>query len=129
MKVEFLESGSADCPLIRIYGDEPEICQQFHQALERLANGRAQEVALTDLAGVEPLGGCRLIAQVDKRDRGIVCTGGNDFSWRLTPPTWENVAGLIEPFCRAGANGHQWIEQAPTSEVRVVMSASKEGCW
>jgi hypothetical protein len=69
MKVEFLESGSADCHLIRIYGDEPDVCQQFQRAFERLANGSVEEVSLTDQPGVEALGGCSLIAQVDRRGR------------------------------------------------------------
>ena len=63
MKIEFLESGSADCPLIRIYGNEPEVCKQLQRTFEQLANGSIEEVSLTDLPGVEPLGGCCLMAQ------------------------------------------------------------------
>jgi hypothetical protein len=48
MKIEFVEHGSADCPLIRIYGNEPDVCEQFRQAFEQLANGNVDEVLLTN---------------------------------------------------------------------------------
>jgi hypothetical protein len=129
MKIEFLESGSADCPLIRIYGNEPEVCQQLQRTFEQLANGSIEEVSLTDLPGVEPLGGCCLIAQAGRRDRGIVCKGRNVFHWVLTPATWDNVAGLIEPFCGTEAGGYQWLNQVPASEACVLVSTSRWGCW
>ncbi len=129
MKIEYLENGSADCPLIRIYGTEPEVCNQLREAFEQLANGEAREISLTDLPGVEPLGGCRLIAQVGKRDRGIVRQGENVFYWVLTPAAWDNVAGLTEPFCNAPINTFQWLDDVPASEAQVLISSSPSGCW
>jgi hypothetical protein len=81
MKIEFLESDSTDCPLIRIYGDEPDFCAQLLHVFEQLATGKVKEVSLTELPGVEPIGNCILIAQVYKRDRGVVRKGGNSFFW------------------------------------------------
>jgi hypothetical protein len=127
VKVEFLESGSDDCPLIRIYGGKPDVFQQVRRAFEQLAHGDVEEVSLTDLPGIQPLGGCCLIAQASRRDRGIVRSAGNVFHWALTPATWNNVASLIEPFCCSSACGYQWLEQAPVSEVRVLVST--DGCW
>jgi hypothetical protein len=127
MKVEFLESGSEDCPLIRIYGANPDACRRVRGVFEQLAHGDVEEASLTDLPGIEPLGSCRLIAQAGRRDRGVVRSGGNAFEWVLTPATWDNIAGLIEPFCRSSVGGYQWLEQAPASEVRVLIST--DGCW
>jgi hypothetical protein len=131
MEVEYLESGSADCPLIRIYGDEPEVCRRLQDVFERLATGNAQEVSLTDLPGVDALSGCRLIAQVSRRDRGIVRTGANVFSWVLTPTTWDNVAFLIEPFCQPEPQrgGYQWLDQVPAGDARVLVSRYPAGDW
>jgi len=129
MKIDFLESGADDCPLIRIYGNEPEVCQRFREAFERLANRGASEVSLTDLPGVEPLGSCCLVAQPGRRDRGVVRKEGNAFCWVLTPAAWDNVAGLIEPFCNSQSDGYQWLDQAPASEARVLVSTSPVGCW
>ena len=129
MTVEFLENGSSDCPLIRIFGGQPEVCRQFRRAFEQLAEGGIGEISLTDLPGVEPIGGCRLVAQAGSRDKGIVRKGGNEFCWVLTPGTWNNVLDLIGPFCRAEAVGFQWLDQVPSSEARVLVSASSSGTW
>lgn len=129
MKIEFLESGSDDCPLIRVYGDEPMVCQRLREAFERLANGDASEVWLSDLPGVERLGGCCLVAQVGRRDKGVARKGENAFYWMLTPATWANVAFLIEPFCHTQNGGYQWLDQVPASEARILVSTSSSGCW
>jgi hypothetical protein len=127
MKIDFLESGSADCPLIRIYAGQPEACRQLKQAFEHLADGAVKEVALSDLPGMLPVGGCCLIAQAGRRDQGIVRSAGNQFRWVLTPATWDNVAGLVEPFCSVPVPGYQWLDQVGASEARVLIST--DGCW
>jgi hypothetical protein len=128
VKIEFLESGSYDCPLIRIYGAEPEVCHRLREAFEQLADGGAREFSLTDLPGVEPLGGCRLVAQASNRDHGIIRQRENVFYCVLTGVTWDNVAGLMEPFCDKGG-GYQWLCDIPASDARVLISTDRDGCW
>jgi|SRR5579872_3204511 len=129
MKIDYLENGSTDWPLIRIYGDEPEFCAQLLRAFEQLANGEVKEVSLTGLPGAEPLGNCTLIAQTFKLDRGIVHKHGNIFYWMLTSASWDNVAALIEPFCLPETNGFQWLDQVAASDARVLVSKSPHGRW
>jgi hypothetical protein len=129
MKIEYVENGSDDCPLIRIYGPEPAVCQQLWQVFESLAQGHVEAVSLTELPGMEPVAGCCLIAQVGQRDRGVLRQGGNAFSWLLTPATWDNVAGLIQPFCGSEAGEFHWLDQVPASEARILLSTSPFGCW
>lgn len=126
MKIEFLESGSADCPLIRIFGEEPDTCLRLKQIFEQLAEGAIQQYSLCDSLGIEPVN-CRLIAKTGKRDRGVLRDEGDVFEWILTASTWDNVVGLIEPFCkpRDGGHGFQWLEQA--GDIRVVVSS--DGDW
>jgi hypothetical protein len=126
MNIEFLESGSKDCPLIRIYGNEPAVCQRLMVAFEQLADGRVEEICLTGLPGAEPLGGCCLIALAGRPDQGIVRKASNVFWWILTPGSWDNVASLIEPFCQRQAGGHQWLDQVPASEAKVLISTTGE---
>jgi hypothetical protein len=129
MKIDYLENGSSDCPLIRIYRDEPEFCARLFSSLNQLSSGEAKEVSLTALPGVEPAGSCTLIAQVIKSDRGIVHKEGNSFFWMLTSDSWQDVAGLIEPFCQFETKGFQWLDQVPASDARVLISRSPDGCW
>ncbi len=125
MKMEVLENGSADCPLIRISGDEPGVCLRLKRVFERLAQGGCGEYSLAEVEGVEPVRGCRLVARAGERDRGIIRQAGDGYEWVLTPGTWDNVAGLIEPFCSPGAAGYQWLHQA--GDVRVLLSPT--GDW
>jgi hypothetical protein len=124
MKIEFLERGSAGCPLIRIYGTDIDGCLRLKGAFEQLERGAVREIVLSDLPGIEPVSGCRVTAKAGKWDRGVLAVGEYAFDWVLTPSTWDNVAGLIEPFCLQ-AGGYQWLEQ--TSDTRVLISPS--GYW
>jgi hypothetical protein len=49
----------------------------------------------------------------------------NEFTCGYTPGTWDNVAGLIEPFA-AGAAEFQWLAGAP-GQAALVLSTS--GLW
>jgi len=125
VKIEFLENGSDDCPLIRIYGYKHDVCLRIKRVFEQLAQGVTRELSLSDLKGVESVDGCRFIAKAGKRDRGVLHDERNVFEWVLTPSTWDNVAGLIEPFCIPGKGGYQWLHQ--TGDIGVLISPT--GCW
>lgn len=128
MKIEFLESGSDDCLLIRIYGNEPHVCQTIRESVMALANGDVDCIDLTDLPGIESIGGCRLTAEPGHRDEGIVQKEKDTFIWTLKSATWEDVALLIDAFSEPGPEErYQWVDQAPTSEIRVLISTS--GRW
>jgi hypothetical protein len=123
--MEVLENGSVDCPLIRISGDGPGVCLRLKRVFERLAQGDSGEYSLAEVEDIEPVGGCRLVARAGERDRGVIRQAGNGYEWVLTPGTWDNVAGLIEPFCSPGAAGYQWLHQS--GDVRVLLSPT--GDW
>jgi len=123
MKMEFLESGAADCPLIRISGNDVDPCLRLKVAFGQLHSGTAHEIVLSDLPGIDPVSGCRLTAKAGKWDRGVLVVDENAFEWVLTPSTWDNVAGLIEPFC-SHAGGYQWLDRTC---VAVLISAT--GWW
>jgi len=54
MKIEFLKEGSQDCPLIRIFGNDPSSAAQLALAFRQLANGQAKEVAIHEIPGFNP---------------------------------------------------------------------------
>jgi hypothetical protein len=60
MKIEYLHEGSADCPLIRVYGDDAAAAAELHRAIGRLADGTATQVAAHELPGFQSVGGCAL---------------------------------------------------------------------
>jgi quinol monooxygenase YgiN len=55
MKIEFLPSGSPDCPLIRLYGFDRTEATRLREIVNRLASGSQQAISLHEEIGVEPL--------------------------------------------------------------------------
>jgi hypothetical protein len=127
MKLEYLAEGSPDCPLIRLYDFDRAEAERLLAALMDLASGTAERVDVHALPGVESLNGCRLTLVSCRRDRGISRTGSlRKFEYTLTPGTWDNVAGLVEPFAR-GEAGYQWLNQVPADEIALLLSVN--GLW
>jgi len=127
LRLEFLPDSSLDFPLLRISGDDAAACVHLKQTFEALADGELAAVCISDLSGIEAIGGIKLTASVGKRNRGIFCEGHpTSFRWSLTPAGWDNNAGLIQPFCRMrGSNRFQWLDSP--SDIRVLFSPS--GQW
>ena len=60
MKIEFLATGAAKCPLIRLYEYGPTEVEQLRQAARDLADRRINEFVLHDQPWVQSVAGCRL---------------------------------------------------------------------
>jgi hypothetical protein len=108
MKLEFLATGSPDCPLIRLYDFTQAQARQLHAAFACLATGATERIEVHQLPFVEAVGNCRLTLTRSGRDQAVIQVGRlAEFECRFTAGTWDNVAGLAEPFAE-GANGFQW---------------------
>src|SRR5437879_12497116 len=79
MKIEFLKSGSPDCPLIRLYEFKPSEAQALRRIALQLARGRIQRVPLHNEQGILAIGGCQLALSREERDRGVFETGPLEF--------------------------------------------------
>jgi hypothetical protein len=109
MKLEFLPDGSDDCPLVRLYDfDRTDVARLF-DGLTALASRERDDIAVHDLPGVEAVSGCRLLLRNGATNRGVVrLPGPASFTCILTRESWDNVAGLAEPFMRE-TRGYQWL--------------------
>jgi hypothetical protein len=135
MKIEYLADGSADCPLIRIYGDDPIPVQGLHSAILRLALGRGDTVVVQKLPGFQPVHRCALVLSTGAQE-GIVQSTEGEFFWSLQSARWTLVAGLVEPFCvPAPAHSHQWLcgKEAryglDVCRIGVVLTNNPDGSW
>ncbi len=63
MKLEFLDEGSTDCPLIRLYGYRAEEVEHLRAACRDLADGRCTEFSLHEQPWVDAIGGCKFLWQ------------------------------------------------------------------
>ncbi len=128
MKLEFLADGSRDCPLIRLYDFNAAEARQFLAAVCALASEAAERIEVHGLPFVESLAGCRLALVRRSWDQAIRrMSGPLEFECGFTAGTWDNVAGLVEPFTE-GAAGVQWLAGVP-GEAALLLSTSSSGQW
>lgn len=126
MRLEFLPDGLPDCPVLRLYRFTPAQARQLHDNLAALVTGTAESVVVHDLPFVEALIDSRLTCRATIWDQSLVRGASpGEFECGFTPETWDNVAGLIEPFMR-GAVGFQWLATMP-GEVGLLLSV--DGQW
>jgi hypothetical protein len=126
LRLEFLPTGFARSPLLRLAGDDSIACTRLREAFEQLADGRSKKVCISELPGIEPID-CRLTGSIGPHNRGVFAVDGlNCFEWQLTAAGWDNNAGLIETFGeRRLLHSYQWLDSP--SEIAVLLSPS--GQW
>jgi len=128
MKIEFLKEGSTDCPLLRIYGNEPSSAAHLATAFRQLAKRQTQTIAIHELPDFQPVDECRLFARINSEDKGVHQVDGSTFECLLMPETWENLAELTDPFVERHEGGrHQWLDE--TSEISLLISSNEFGRW
>lgn len=126
MKLEYIENGSDDWPLIRLFDFAPTEAHQLWVVCTGLASGTVARVEIHGLPHVESVGGCRLTFVLRSWDQCVVRRPGSlDFECGLTAGRWDDQAALIEPFCR-GASRFQWLADGP-GEASLLLSPS--GDW
>ena len=125
MKLEFIASGARDCPLIRFYEFSRPEAQRLRELLKALLDGSQKSVALDEQPGIEPIQGCRLTARLGELDQGVRQTGPSSFGWSLTSSGWDNIEGLLEPFCESDSAGFQWL----TNTGNISLLLSRNGTW
>jgi hypothetical protein len=137
VQIEFLESGSDDCPLIRIFGTGQEGFRILLQATRQLARTEGDRCAVHDMQGFGSVADCKLIMISSSKDEGVRrVRNTNEFTWVLTPESWDDAACLIEPFASEAQLGtFQWLAgpNAPmdrtSSPLSILLSCSREGRW
>lgn len=125
MKLEFLASGSPDCPLIRLYEFNSEEAYQLRRMALQLARRKETAVLLHKDSSVVAIGGCELRLKKGEKDLGASQISFLKFECILSPSGWLQVADLIRPFTRGAANGYQWLSE--TGTVKILLSC--DGKW
>ncbi len=129
MKLEYLPTGSPDCPLIRIFGIDEAEHETLLEGVCMLASGVETNVNMVDLFGTGLSGNCQLIIKADEHDLGPNGPSANGtFTWSLTPNGWGKVAQLIRPVTK-NPGSYQWIGGENVGEVSVLFSYSTTGQW
>jgi|SRR5215470_1902320 len=125
MRLEYLHSGPNESGLIRLYDFAQEEVCELRKIARELASGALERLALQSENWVVPVGGCGLSLQRGDRDFGIREVGPLSFECKLSELGWDNVEGLLEPFCALPTVGFQWL----TTQGKTPLLISHDGKW
>lgn len=125
MKFEYLSDGSKGCPLIRLYDFSRTEVQLLRQLIRLLATGERELIALQNEFWVQPVRGCCLTLRQAKRNYGVRQADNPTFDCELNSSGWNNVEGLLDPFCDSDISGFQWL----TRDGTVSLLISQSGQW
>ena len=110
MQLEFLAQDSRDCPLIQLYAFDHTAVLELNDLISALATGTSTQVSLHKQPWVEPVDGCKLELLLGERDVGISQTELLQFECTLSYDGWDNMVGLLEPFCESNRpDSYQWL--------------------
>ena len=122
MKTEFLERGSDDCSLLRIYEFDSVEARRLEQIFRSLGDGLEKRV---ELDWAEPVDGIKITLIQSEQHDLVTKTNPQQVEIVLRAEGWRDAAEFTEPFCD-GSFGYQWI--APHAQgIQVLLS--KDGSW
>lgn len=124
-KLEHLNDGSEDCPLIRLYDFEPSDLGILTNACVSLAQGRLTELSLDDQPWVAVVGRCQFMLRAGSSNRGIrYHAADGSFVMEYNCEGWMEVAEKLQALALA-RRGFQWL----TNEGDLPLLASYDGQW
>ena|SRR5947209_6745222 len=126
MKLQYIQDGGPDCPLIRLYDFQAVEATRLKELINSLANASSTCVPLHEQSGIEPLDGCQLDLRLGTQNVGIVQQGQLKFECALTAESWRDMASFVDPFCDATEmNTYQWLNE----DGKISLLLSPSGSW
>jgi hypothetical protein len=127
MQIEFFPDGHPECPLILIYGSDPKLIRSLREKVLALANDLDTRVEVNKLDGFQTVGNCQLTLTLGTKDLGIQIENSlGAFVCILRNSTWEQIAGLLDPFCSEFKNiGTHFQFLDTTSKISLLISTTK----
>jgi hypothetical protein len=136
MRIDVIEQGAAECPLIRIFGRDESGILELRDAIRSLRVGTVDKVAIHELPAYQAGSTTSLFASVAKVDAGVRKLNSLGYAWTVTPKTWAIVEDLIDgvlPLTEKDV--HQWLAGGEArygleeSAIAVLLSVSEKGVW
>jgi hypothetical protein len=129
MKLEYIATGSAYAPLMRLYDFTIDEVTRLYAGMERLASGEQAEANLQTFVPAESVGNSRLTFVTAETSRGIEPldqTGA--FACVMSLEGWADMAEFIKPFCSDSHTHPQWLT-GYESYIEIPLLISTDGRW
>lgn len=140
MRLEYLDSGSRDCPLLRLYGSDSAPARAFSETAAMLSASDGETAELHRLPGVVAVDDCQVMLRSSTRSPlGISRLSKQlEFVMHLKPDYWTTVSEILAHFVdspnwRSGA--HVWLIGGEArgllgdSPIGFVVSSRQSGQW
>lgn len=133
MKLEFLDDISeggrfpqvVSNQLVRLYDFNAIQAAKLKDSITETILKDHKELSLSSLDFIEPVN-CNLVLAVSEHNEGLTTKDKLNFVCFLTLSSYQDMILLIEPFCKQGTNGHQWLHEA---ECPIDLLLSPGGTW
>jgi hypothetical protein len=112
--------------ILLIYGHQPKIIAHFREQIAALGEKRVVTFPVHELQGFRSIGGCQLFVSNAASDYGTrLVNKPLTFECKLRPITWDNIEGLLEPFCDGSyfAGNHQFLDSH--GKIQLIISGSR----
>jgi hypothetical protein len=128
MNIEHFADGTPECPLILLYGSNPFDALNLSLAIERVANGLVDQLAVHAVPGYASVNDCQLFLKLGLSDHGIQRLGqAHTFECTLRKETWLAMIGPIEPFTeperKDSGSSFQYLNES--SKIRLLISTDR----
>jgi hypothetical protein len=127
VNIDYLENGSDDCPIIRVYGNEPDSVRLLMKCIADMVNGEIKSKCLNDIKGFKSINGCRFDIELSSLQKGVIQLSSNNFICQLSKDGWQEAYELLEPLSEDSKTGYQWINES--SEISFLVSRYANGQW
>jgi hypothetical protein len=123
MKIDFINDGSHDGPLLRLFSDQKDEIELLQSCLMKLSNSELNEVNISDLSISNSR--IKLILRLCKTDEGIkISKDKKEFNVELSNESWLEMAEKLNPFV-INQNGFTWLYESKS----MFLLFTTDGYW
>ena len=118
MTLQDFEDGDHGLPLLVLHGGDISERAELYRIFQALAAGTTRLVRLHELPFLNNPGGLTFTAAPSDVDFGVEHDKPNStFQWKRSLESWDQIAGLMEPFVVEAGGGFQYLNDAEGPEV------------
>jgi hypothetical protein len=110
MKIDFINDGSHDYPLLRLFSGQKDEIELLRSYLMKLNDSELNEVVISDLPISDSK--LKLIFRLCKTDRGIkISKDKKEFHVEMSNESWLEMAEKLDPFL-IDPTGFTWLYES-----------------
>jgi hypothetical protein len=123
MRIDFINDGSHDAPIIRLFSDQKNDIESLLSSLLKLSTSELNEVTLSDLPHF--ISRIKLNARLSKIDEGIkISKDRKEFNVEMSNESWRKMTEKLGPFI-IDQTGFTWLYESKT----IFMLFTTDGYW